>query len=92
MSKEENNLLIAASGTGGHIFPALAVAKKVDQFWKIYWLGIKRRCDTKFVPKKYNFLTLNIDSPKKNLFLIIQYLRILFSTFEVMKTMKEKKN
>ena len=31
MSKERNNLLIAASGTGGHIFPALAVSKKVDK-------------------------------------------------------------
>jgi len=30
MSKK-NNLLVAASGTGGHIFPALAVSKE----WKI---------------------------------------------------------
>ena len=29
MSKE-NNLLVAASGTGGHIFPALAVSKEVE--------------------------------------------------------------
>ena len=29
MSKK-NNLLVAASGTGGHIFPALAVSKEVD--------------------------------------------------------------
>ena len=25
---QRNNLLVAASGTGGHIFPALAVSKK----------------------------------------------------------------
>ena len=29
MSKK-NNLLVAASGTGGHIFPALAVSKEVE--------------------------------------------------------------
>ena len=31
MSKKRNNLLIAASGTGGHIFPALAVSKKIEK-------------------------------------------------------------
>ena len=40
MSKERNNLLIAASGTGGHIFPALAISKKVDNKWNIHWLGV----------------------------------------------------
>jgi len=30
MSKK-NNLLVAASGTGGHIFPALAVSKEVEK-------------------------------------------------------------
>ena len=52
MSKEINNLLIAASGTGGHIFPALAVSKKVETDWNIYWLGVEKRLDSKFVPRK----------------------------------------
>ena len=38
MSKK-NNLLVAASGTGGHIFPALAVSKEVEDEWNIQWLG-----------------------------------------------------
>ena len=38
MSKK-NNLLVAASGTGGHIFPALAVSKQVEDKWNIHWLG-----------------------------------------------------
>ena len=65
MSKERNNLLIAASGTGGHIFPALAISKKVDNKWNIHWLGVKQRLDSKFVPRKYNLLTLKIKTPKK---------------------------
>ena len=91
MSKERNNLLIAASGTGGHIFPALAVSKKVENNWNIYWIGIKKRLEFKLVPRKYNLLTLNFETPKKNIFIVFQYLKILFSTFDVMKILKEKK-
>ena len=91
MSKKRNNLLIAASGTGGHIFPALAVSKKVEKDWNIYWLGVQQRLDSRFVPRKYNLLTLKLDIPKKNIFIIFQYLKILFSTFNIIKILKEKK-
>jgi len=91
MSKERNNLLIAASGTGGHIFPALAVSKKVEKNWNINWLGVHHRLDSYFIPRKYDLLTLKIRTPKKNLFIVFQYLRILFSTFDVIKILKEKK-
>ena len=90
MSKK-NNLLVAASGTGGHIFPALAVSKKLEEFWNIHWLGIHQRLDGNFVPKKYNLTTLNIKTPKKNIFIIYQYLKILISTFEIIKILKLKK-
>ncbi len=91
MSKNRNNLLIAASGTGGHIFPALAVSKKVQKDWNIHWLGVEKRLDAKFVPKNYNFLTLKLETPKKNIFIFIQYLKILFSTFTIIKILKDKK-
>ncbi len=91
MSKKRNNLLIAASGTGGHIFPALAVSKKVEKDWNINWLGVQQRHDSNFVPKKYNLLTLNLETPKKNIFILFQYLKILFSTFNIIKILKEKK-
>ena len=58
MSQKRNNLLIAASGTGGHIFPALAVSKKVEKDWNMHWLGVQKRLDSKFVPNKYNLVTL----------------------------------
>ncbi len=91
MSKKRNNLLIAASGTGGHIFPALAVSKKVEKDWNIHWLGVKQRLDSKFVPRKYNLLTLNLVTPKKNIFILFQYIKILFSTFNIITILKEKK-
>ena len=53
MSKK-NNLLVAASGTGGHIFPALAVSKDLEDKWNIHWLGVNQRLDANSIPKKYN--------------------------------------
>ncbi len=90
MSHKRNNLLIAASGTGGHIFPALAVSKKVEKDWNTYWLGVHKRLDSKFVPIKYNLLTLKLETPKKNIFILGQYLKILFSTLNIIKILKEK--
>ena len=90
MSKK-NNLLVAASGTGGHIFPALAVSKLVEDKWNIHWLGAHQRLDAKLIPKKYNLMNLNIKTPKKNIFLFYQYMEILMSTFQIIKILKEKK-
>ena len=90
MSKEINNLLIAASGTGGHIFPALAVSKKVEKNWNMHWLGVQQRLDSKFVPKKYKLLTLKLETPKKNIFILFQYLKILFSTLKIIQILREK--
>ncbi len=92
MSKEENNLLIAASGTGGHIFPALVIAEDLYDSWNISWLGLRKRCESNLVPKKYKFLSLNIESPrKKNVFLLIQYLKIILSAFNIVKIIKTNK-
>ncbi len=92
MYKECNNLLIAASGTGGHIFPALSIAKELDEEWDITWLGIKNRCESTLVPEKYSLFTLNIISPqKKKLSLIVQYIKIILSTFEILKIIFTKK-
>ncbi len=90
MSKK-NNLLVAASGTGGHIFPALAISKEVEDEWNIHWLGVHQRLDANLIPKKYNLKTLNINTPKKNIFLFYQYLTILMSTFQIIRILKEKK-
>ena len=90
MSKK-NNLLVAASGTGGHIFPALAVSKEVEDEWNIHWLGVNQRLDANFIPKKYNLMTLNIKTPKINYFLFYQYIKILMSTFQIIRILKEKK-
>ncbi len=90
MSKK-NNLLVAASGTGGHIFPALAVSKELEDEWNIHWLGAQQRLGANFIPNKYNMITLNVKTPKKNIFLLYQYLEILMATFQIIRILKEKK-
>ena len=90
MSKK-NNLLVASSGTGGHIFPAIAVSKELEDEWNINWLGVKQRLDANLIPQKYNLMRLNIKTPRTNGFLFYQYIEILMSTFQIVRILKEKK-
>ena len=43
--------LIAAGGTGGHVYPALAVAGLLtDQGWSVDWVGTERGIEQRLVP------------------------------------------
>ena len=52
MPKHTKTILIMAGGTGGHIFPALAIAKDLSQrSVNIEWLGSKHGMENTLVPK-----------------------------------------
>ncbi|KZN29516.1 hypothetical protein N480_07270 [Pseudoalteromonas luteoviolacea S2607] len=45
-------ILVAAGGTGGHIFPGIAVAQQLkDAGWKVSWVGTEDRMEAQVVPK-----------------------------------------
>lgn len=54
--------LIMAGGTGGHVFPALAVATALhEQGVEVYWLGSRHGMEANIVNKAgFNFTSINI--------------------------------
>lgn len=52
MSAPEKHLVIAAAGTGGHVFPGLAVARvMMARGWRVSWVGTKTGMESALVAK-----------------------------------------
>ncbi len=61
LKKGKAKLLIAASGTGGHLFPAIATAQQLTHYqsdYQVEWLGVPDRLETQLVPKAYPLHTV----------------------------------
>ena len=85
-------LLIAASGTGGHIYPALSFADSLSNSWEIEWLGVPNRLEIELVPKKYNLIKLKVGGLQGNIFRkMFDLCKLLFASIQVSILLRQKK-
>ncbi len=82
-------LLIAASGTGGHLFPAIATAQQLSDY-TIEWLGVPDRLETELVPSSYKLHTVKMSGVqgKVSLGTVKQLAQFVASTVQVRQLLK----
>ena len=75
-------LLVMAGGTGGHVFPGLAVATELAaQNWQIHWLGTPGRMEAQIVPQAgFPISFIDVVGVRKN-----GILTLLMAPFKIIK-------
>ena len=88
-------ILIVASGTGGHVIPALNIAEKfIDTYYKIIWIGTKRGIENKLINNKaINLKYINSTGIRGKSFFgkiigLLNFIRAFFQCYMIIK--KEK--
>lgn len=85
-------LLVMAGGTGGHIFPGLAVADELKaQGWHIHWLGTADRMEAQIVPEHgYDISFINISGlrGKRLLAMLVMPVKLLQSLIQARRVIK----
>lgn len=90
-------IIISGGGTGGHIFPAIAIAnalKKIDDKTEILFVGAKGRMEMEKVPAAgYSIIGLDIQgfqrsSLLKNVFLPFKIIGSILKSLSIIKNFK----
>ena len=90
-------LLIAASGTGGHLFPALAVAEALPAEpgaggWQVHWLGVPDRLERQLVPSRYPLHTVRAGGLQgRGLRKLVNLLRLLVAIRSVRRLIRRER-
>jgi UDP-N-acetylglucosamine--N-acetylmuramyl-(pentapeptide) pyrophosphoryl-undecaprenol N-acetylglucosamine transferase len=91
----QKTALIMAGGTGGHIFPGLAVAQALlDKGWRVHWLGAPGSMESRIVPARgiplelVNFGGVRGKGIKTLVLLPLKLLRAFWQSLQVVRRVK----
>jgi UDP-N-acetylglucosamine--N-acetylmuramyl-(pentapeptide) pyrophosphoryl-undecaprenol N-acetylglucosamine transferase len=85
-----NRIVFAAGGTGGHIYPAIAIADelmKMNPGTEIKFIGAKNRIEEKIIPKNgYDLETIEVSGFKRSF-----SLKNVSTAYKIIKAIKDAK-
>lgn len=95
MNMSNKSIVVMAGGTGGHVFPALAVAKILrEQGCHVTWLGTPNSFEARLVPQ-HDFVIDTIDSfrlrGQSKLALLLAPFRLLRALIQARSVLKRRK-
>ena len=69
MNNKNNNILIAGGGTGGHLFPAIAIGEEmITKGYNVKFIGSKKGFDSKYLEEsKFDYKLLDIYGYRRSL-------------------------
>jgi len=95
MNQDNKTIVIMAGGTGGHVYPAIAVADLLkNNGFNIIWLGNKNSFEAEVVPKagfNIEYITISGFRGKKITSLLSMPFKLMKSVYQAMKILRRYK-